>query len=217
MAKINSVITTQDWGYDSLYPILQDAFRVLYLSYLNLYSEKSDNPYKKPDNAKNWHLEDAITDDLIKDEIDFDKKHDYSLIPQFKNIKKKSRIDISIHYRMSFGKYYTIEIECKQLKKSNLDYYISDGIQKFKTNKYAESLPLAGMMAYNILDEIENNIDLLKTKIEQKISVKETLKQFEIIENYPHTYFSKHERIHNSDIDLYTCAFDFKDAIEIKQ
>lgn len=213
MAKINSVTTTQDWGYDSLYPILQDAFRVLYLSYQKIYSEKLNNPYKKPESAKNWHLEDAITDDLLEDEIDFDKKHDYSLIPQLKSIKKKSRIDISVHYRLTFGKYYTIEIECKQLKKSNLDYYVSDGIQKFRTNKYAESLPLAGMLAYNISGEILDNIELLNDKIKQKISVRETLKPFEIFDNYSYTFKSTHIRVLNSDIELYTSVFDFKGII----
>jgi len=36
MAKISKVNIAEVWGFDELFPILQDAFRVLYVSYFNL-------------------------------------------------------------------------------------------------------------------------------------------------------------------------------------
>lgn len=214
MTKINKINIVEAWGYDRLYPILQDAFRVLNISYQKLYAEKQDKPYTRPANVERWFLEDLITDDLIKDEFEFTKEYDYSLIPQYRNIEQRSRIDIAIHWRLAFGKYFNIEIECKLLKKENLNYIIDGGIKKFKSNKYAEKLPLAGMLTYNTSGIISENIKLLNKKIEEKISVQEILKQFNLIDNYQYTYFSNHKRISNSNIDLYTCVFDFKDVIE---
>ena len=213
MAKIEKLKPDEAWRYDLLYPVLKDAFRILYISYQKLHADKQNNPYTKPEKSKRWFLEDAITDDLIKDEYEFDKDFDYSLIPQYKNILRKSRIDIAIHWRLTFGKYINIEIECKLLNKSNLDYIIKGGIHKFKANKYAENAPLAGMLNYNTSGTIPKNIGLLNSKIDQKISPSDVLNSFKMIDNYHHTYISRHQRVSNSSIDLYTIAFDFKDVI----
>jgi len=203
MDKISKVNIVGVWGYDRLYPILQDAFRVLYISYQQLYAQKLNEPYKRPANVEKWHLEDLITNDLIKEEFEFKKEHDYSLVPQYQNIKQKSKIDIAIRWRLAFGKYFNIEIECKLLKKENLNYIINGGIQKFKKNKYAEELPLAGMLSYNTSGVIAKNIELLNKKIEEKISSSDILSRFNIIDDYQHTYTSCHQRLSNSNIDIY--------------
>lgn len=214
MKKISTVIVEEICDYASLYDYLQDAFRVLHISYTNILSLKKENKYQKPESAERWFLEDEITDDLIVDEFNFEKRLDYSILPQYKNIKAKSRIDIAVHCRLDFGKYYNIEIECKLLKKNNINYIIDGGITKFKTNKYSEKLPLAGMLFYNTEGLIDNNIELLKQSIEKKINQDEILKQTEIFENFSFSYQSKHERINNDDIDLYSCAFDFSSVIK---
>ncbi len=216
MGKVSTVIVVENWGYNELYPILQDAFRVLYVSYTNICFLRKNNPYKKPENAKKWFLEDAITDELIENEFDFAKNFDYSIIPQYKNIKAKTRIDIAVNFRLSFGKYDRIEIECKQLKTDNLDYIIKGGINKFKSNKYAKYFPIAGMLLYNVENEITENIDLLNNSIVKKIAQDEILRPFPIIENYSYTYKSMHKRKNNSDLDLYSCVFDFQKLIEQK-
>lgn len=214
MAKIDNINIIEPWEYDRLYPILQDAFRVLLISYQNLYAQKQKIPYIKPLGVKKWQLEDMITDDLIRDEEMLPKAFEYRIVNQQKDATKNTRIDIAIQWSLTFGLTYDIKIECKLLNKGNLTYIINGGIEKFRNNTYSPKLPLAGMLYYNTSGILTENIELLNAKIEQKISAKETLQQFKIIENYQHTFFSKHKRISNLNIDLYTGVLDFKDVID---
>ncbi len=213
MIKSNKVNIVEIWGYDYLYSILQDAYRVLLISYQILYSKKQKTPYSKPLKAKKWHLENLITDDLIRDEENLHKIFEYRIVNQQKDANKNTQIDIAIQWSLCFGHSYDIKIECKLLHKDNLNYYINGGIQKFKTNKYSEKLPVSGMLAYNTLDTISENIELLNTKIENKISKEEKLKSFSMLNDYSQTYKSNHQRISNSNIDIYTMALDFKNII----
>lgn len=213
MTKFNKVNIEENWGYDDLYPFLHDAYRVLFISYQTLYSEKQKTPYTKPLNAKKWQLENLITDDLIRDEENLPKTFEYRIVNQQKDASKNTQIDIAIQWSLRFGHSYDIKIECKLLQKNNLDYYINGGIQKFKTNKYSEKLPVAGMLAYNTSYTISENIELLNTKIENKISKEEKLKSYSMLENYSYTYISNHLRDNDSDIDIYTMALDFKNVI----
>lgn len=203
----------EGWGYDYLYPILQDAFRVLHISYQKLYPRKLKTPYLKPVNAKKWFLEDLITDDLITDEEKLPKAFEYRIVNQQKDATKSTRIDIAIQWSLIYGHAYDIKIECKLLKKENLNYIIHGGIQKFKDNKYAEKLPLAGLLTYNTSGKITENIKLLNEKAEEKLSQSDVLSRFKIIQDYQYTYISSHQRLSNSNIDIYTMVFDFKNVI----
>ena len=171
MRKVTKVQVEDAWEHDELFPVLQDAFRVLYKSYL-----KIEEPYKKPQNAKRWFLEDAITDDLVRDEFHFEKKFDYQLKTQDKNVENQSRIDIAINWRIGFGKYFKLEIECKQLKPKNINYILTGGINKFKLGTYSKKCRIGGMLLYNIKDDIAKNISSLNEKITKKISNEETVK-----------------------------------------
>jgi hypothetical protein len=213
MDKINKINIVGVWGYDRLYSILQDAFKVLYFSYLQLHGKKQNEPYIKPIDVKKWHIEDLITDDLIRDEEKLLKTFEYRIVNQQKDATKNTRIDIAIQWSLRFGHAYDIKIECKRLNKNNLNYIINEGIQKFKTNKYADKLPLAGMLFYNTSGIISENINLLNEKIEEKISFSDVLSHRRIIEDYQFTYTSCHQRLSNSKIDLYTIVFEFKDVI----
>lgn len=215
MTKFEKINIYEGWGYDYLYLILQDAFRVLHISYQTLYSKKLKNPYSKPAKVKKWFLEDLITDDLIREEEKLPKAFEYRIVNQQKDATKKTRIDIAIQWslRVGHGLADDIKIECKLLKKENLDYIIHGGIQKFKDNKYAEKLPLAGLLTYNTSGEITENIKLLNEKAEKKLSPLDVLSYFKIIEDYQYTYTSSHQRLSNSNIDIYTMVFDFKDVI----
>ncbi len=213
MTKIEKINIVEAWGYDRLYPILQDAFRVLHISYQKLYAEKQNKPYSRPANVKKWFLEDLITDDLIRDEEKLPKAFEYRIVNQQKDATKNTRIDIAVQWSLSYGHANDIKIECKLLKRENLNYIIDGGLQKFKANKYAEKLPLAGMLTYNTFGVISENIKLLNEKIEEKISSSDVLNRFKIIEGYQYTYISSHQRLSNSNIKIYTMVFDFKDVI----
>ena len=212
--KNNRITIVESWGYDQLYPILQDAFRVLYISYQKLYTQKHNNPYMKPSNVKKWPLEDLITDDLVRDEEKLPKKFDYRIVNQQKDAIKKTRIDIALQYSLKYGYDYDIKIECKLLKKKNIDYIINEGIQRFKTNKYGAQLPLGGMLFYNTFGSISENIKILNEKIGKKISCSDVLNQSEIIKDYPYTYISNHQRHSNRNIDIYTLVFNFKNIMK---
>ncbi|OFX41647.1 MAG: hypothetical protein A2X08_05255 [Bacteroidetes bacterium GWA2_32_17] len=209
MGKIEGVIIKENWVYDELYLILQDAYRVIYISYQNLIPEKRKNKYI---NIKGFQLENYITNDLVKYMINIPKHFDYRIQKQQEDIETNSKIDIAVLYSLTFGdNTCDLKIECKRL--DNLNYFITDGIEGFKTNKYAEKLKIAGFLAYNISNTLTENIELLNSKIKKKISDNEVLKEFSIIEDYTQTYKSNHKRVSNSNIDIYTMALNFKDVI----
>ena len=213
MTKTNKVNNIEPWKYDYLYLLLQDAFRVLHISYQQLYVKKLNNPYTKPLAKKKWFLEDLITDDLIRDEEKLPKAFEYRIVNQQKDATKNTRIDIAVQWSLRYGHAYDVKIECKLLKRENLNYLIDGGLQKFKTNKYAEKFPLAGMLTYNTFGAISENIKLLNEKIKEKISFSDVLNRFKIIKDYQYTYISSHQRLFNSNIKIYTMVFDFKDVI----
>lgn len=143
----------------------------------------------------------------------FLKRSSIEFVNQQKDATKNTRIDIAVQWSLRYGHAYDIKIECKLLKRENLNYIIDGGLQKFKANKYAEKLPLAGMLTYNTFGVISENIKLLNEKIEEKISSSDVLSRFKIIEDYQYTYISNHQRLSNSNIKIYTMMFDFKDVI----
>jgi len=209
MDKINRVNIIDVWGYDRLYPILQDAFRVLYISYQIVIPKRQKNKYFK---KKGTPLENNFTDDLVKNTTELPKNFDYRIQKQQEDFETNSKIDIAVLYSLKFGdNSYDLKIECKRL--DNLNYLIDDGIMSFKTNKYAAKLSLAGMLTYNTSGMISENIELLNKKIEQKISNSEMLSHSKIIEDYGYTYLSSHQRLSNSKIDIYTMALEFQDVI----
>lgn len=214
MAKTNKINIEEVWGYELLYPILQDAFKVLNVSFQNLFPAKHKNPYTRPIDVKKWHLEDLITDDLIRDEDNLPKSFKYRIVNQQKDANKKTRIDIAIQWSLTFGYAYDIKVECKLLNKDNLNYYVDGGLRKFKTNIYSEKLPLAGMLAYNTTGLVSENIQKLNAKIDSKYSKDESLNQFDIFNGNQYGYKSTHLRISNSSIDIYTMVLDFKDIIK---
>lgn len=216
MAKASSVNIIEAWGYDLLYPILQDAYKVLYISFQDLLLKKQMNPYIKPENSKHWHLEDIITDDLIRDEENLPKNYEYRIVNQQKDANRNTRIDIAIQYSLIFGNAYDIKIECKLLNKKNINYFVDGGLSKFKTNKYSAKLGLAGMLAYNTSGNISENISFLNTNIRKKYSENELLSQNNLIGAYPYLFKSTHERVSNSLIDIYTMGLDCKDIIQFK-
>lgn len=213
MTKIGGVNVIEPWGYDRLYPILQDAYNALFYSHQNLYTEKLKNPYTKPIDKKKWHLEDLITDDLIRKEELLPKSFDYRIVNQQKDSTKNTRIDIAVQWSLKFGHAYDIKIECKLLHSNNLNYIIDGGLKKFKNNQYSQELPLAAMLCYNTSGDIDQNIQNLNSKIEQKLSSSEKLDQFDIIEEYHNSFKSIHTRTSNTNIDIYTMVFDFREII----
>jgi hypothetical protein len=213
MVKIKGVDIEEPWSFDVIFPVFRDAYHALLFSYNLLYIEKKKKHYVRPKNAKSWHLEDIITDDLIKDEERLPKSYDYRIVNQQKDATKNTRIDIAVQWSMRFGHSYDIKVECKLLNKRNFGYIINGGLQKFKSNLYADKLSFAGMLFYNSKDSLDENYALLNERIEAVLSVEEKLNKYEFLENYNYTYKSTHPRASNSNIDLYTMILNFYDVI----
>jgi len=214
MTKPNSVNILEPWKYDVLLLILKDAFRVLYLSYLNIYSQKLLNPYRKPETAKHWYLEDKITDDIIKETITIQKQETYRFDKQQSDFEDNVRIDIAILYSLKFSdNSKDLKIECKLLNKDKLKYVIQGGFVSFKNNKYARDMRLAGMLFYNTIDKIENNLNFLNNSIIKYLPSNEILKEEKLFDNFEYSYKSKHSRENNRPIDLYSCIFDYSELV----
>jgi hypothetical protein len=213
MAKTSKVNIVESWGYEILFPILQDVYRVIYISFQNLFLEKQKNPYTKPASVKKWHLEDLITNDLVRNTVAIKKRFEYRIQKQQDDFETNSKIDIAILYSLTYGDNSNdLKIECKRL--DNLIYYFEDGIMGYKKNKYSEKLPFAGMLVYNISGEISQNIENLNALIVKRGINNEQLSQFKIIDENHYSYKSTHSRISNTNIDIYTMALDFKEIIQ---
>jgi len=213
MSKVSNVNILETWGYDELFPILKDAFRVLYISCSNLRLSRKNNPYTKPENVKNWYLEDIITDDLVNDTKNIQRYFEYRIQKQQPDFETNVKIDIAILYSLKFDDNSSdLKIECKRL--DNIPYIINDGISSFKNNKYSKKLTIAGMLLYNTQKDIESNITSLNNKITSKISPDEILQHYPFIDKYKYTYKSIHKRTNNADIDIYHCVIDYSDLIE---
>jgi len=118
MPKINKIKQEGVWGYNQLFPILQDAFHVLYISYQNIFQEKLKSPYIY---KKRMPLEDMITDDLVEGTRNIEKLLEYRIQKQQQDFKTNSKIDIAILYSLKFGDNSDdLKIECKRL--DNIDY-----------------------------------------------------------------------------------------------
>jgi hypothetical protein len=209
---MSSVIINERWNYDNLFPILMDAFRVLYIAYQNLLSEKPNVIFSNP---KGSQLENTITNALVVRTIGITKRFTYRIQKQQEDFVTNVKIDIAVLYSLTFDdenddNKRDLKIECKRL--DNLYYFINDGISSFQNNKYTE-LPLAGMLAFNTTKNISQNIKLLNSRIKKKFPCDDILENFTFIDNYLFTYKSVHTRDDNSIIDLYTLALDFKDVI----
>jgi len=212
MAKIEKLKSSEPWAYNELFPILKDAFRVLYIAFQKLYNKRKSNLYKKPIKG-NRYLENLFTSDLVKGTSDIVKLFEYRIQKQQQDFETNNIIDIAILYNLSFGDNSNdLKIECKRL--DNINYIISDGIFSFKNNKYSENLSLGGLLLFNTKNEISHNINLLNAQIERKISPYETLDNVSIITGYQYTYKSVHKRVKNDNLILYSCVLDFSELIE---
>lgn len=151
---------------------------------------------------------------IIAEEGRYDKEKD-----------KESKSDISVHNIhpgtvLDTQTDYTDEafhytFECKRLdhKKKN-PLYITEGIKRFVTNSYAAAMPRAGMIGFveaGDIETIKKDINRRLRDISQKDKFLTTrfLQFFSVEENFKYSYFSRHHRIENSQIDLYHLMLDY--------
>src|SRR4030042_6979784 len=135
------------------------------------------------------------------------------------NYKTWGRFDINIQIPNKLcDENKSFVFECKRLngEKEKNDLYIKEGIYRFILGKYAEKMPLGGMIGF--VQGLKKNSDMsglvsdIKNTLteNQQIKTIRNLAFYEIDENFKYSYSSQHKRTGKlPKIDLYHLFFDF--------
>lgn len=196
---------------------LSDAFKSINNAYSELVDQKGEDPYKKPENTQTWHLENKITEDLVRlsERKAESRNFKYDLINEFKDLEEGTRIDIAISYHLGIGMEKKIVIECKRLADNRKNKkYIEKGILRFISGAYSKKLPLAGMIGYIEKGEEEKIILDLNSRLENKKLLKKEISDFSEELQVKNTYDSAHTRLNGlGDIELIHMMLDFRKIV----
>jgi len=194
-----------------------------HLNYLEFAYERLIEAYwqllRNNDNITNKN-ENSIRDDLVKiaktkTNINFP----FRWITEFPNIRNNTRIDIDLATPQSLlDESKAIKIECKIVGE---DKYIdtktsfyktkpTNGIMSFITGKYAAEMPVAGMIGFIKIGDINKKIIKMKKRLDNHTDIT-TLQNLEKINisDFKYSFLSKHQRSGElNDIELYHLFFD---------
>jgi len=194
---------------------LHDAFRLLNDAYKEISIDRKNNPYSRSPTTKTWHIENTITEDLVRiaESKSLQESLNFDWVNDSKDLKRKNKIDIDIIYQAGLGKEKRLGIECKHLiKNTKNDYYVKEGIDRFLVGKYAPKMPIAGMLGYIEQGEINNITSDLSKRIKPNMLIPTNMKK-----EIKYSFISKHDRSHHpkciANFTLYHVFFDFKDLI----
>lgn len=133
----------------------------------------------------------------------------------------KGRIDISVIYQLGISSDYDITFECKRLFKNKKNYeYINNGLMDFVNGKYAEKMPLGGMVGFVEKGNISTICTDLRKKIHKKSLTKLTgeFTSTKIQDDFEHSYKSEHKRNNKiGNITIYHLLFDYTGIIKSTQ
>lgn len=194
-----------------------EYIRTAYKFLIEAYQQQIEDHYKC--DLKN---ENIIRDDLVN--IAKQKK-DVSLpfrwITEFPDIEEKNRIDINlITPHCLDDETNDIKIECKivgedkyiDTKKTFENKKPTNGIMSFITGKYAQYMPLAGMIGFIKDGDIQTKIKNIRQRlaIHADIETLQNLSAYPIKENFKYSYHSIHKRNKAlKEIDIYHLFFDY--------
>lgn len=138
-----------------------------------------------------------------------------------KTKKTKGRIDISVIYSLGLHSENDITFECKRLAndKKNQDY-IKDGLMDFVSGKYAEKMPVGGMIGFVEKGNIKTICADLKKKIHNKslTNIKGKFTTTKVQDDFEHSYKSEHKRNKSTgNIIIYHLIFDYTGIIRKAQ
>lgn len=138
-----------------------------------------------------------------------------------KTNKTKGRIDISVIYNLSLSSEYDITFECKRLSKNKKNNgYIKEGLMDFVNGKYAEKMPLGGMVGFVEKGNISTICADLRKKIHKKslTKLKGEFTSTKIQDDFEHSYKSEHKRNNKiGNITIYHLLFDYTGIIKSTQ
>lgn len=198
----NSVSIFQHYG-DIHLEFLKEAYNLLILAYKDLKLQKYNADSKN---------ENTIRNDLVK--IAKEKKDsDMQLrfITEFPDLKENSRIDIQLITALSMkeGEGSDITIECKIV--GGNQYVNKNGISSFVSNKYASSMPIAGMIGFIKNGDVSEKIKKINELLDMHLNIitDENLQYYKLKTDFSESYQSIHQRKSNGTIALYHLFFDF--------
>ncbi|MCK5416319.1 hypothetical protein KAI92_02730 [Candidatus Parcubacteria bacterium] len=181
---------------------LQSSFKLLIRSYNDLIRDG----YNASGNNEN-----RIRDDLVRIAEGKPADLNYRWITELPDLKKNNRIDIELITPLNLvDKNLGIKIECKIVGEN--EYISRNGISSFVSGKYADKIPLAGMIGFIKEGSIEKKIDNIKSKISIHKTIKtiQNILFYRINNKFKYSYLSKHHRAtRKSVINLYHLFFDF--------
>jgi hypothetical protein len=112
--------------------------------------------------------------------------------------------------------------ECKRLNNhlQNTSEYINNGIKRYVKKQYSSKMPIAGMMGFIEEKTPEFFVNQIKRKLsklnDNKIIItKQTLKTYDIYPDFKNLYNSIHNKIDNSEIQIYHFMFSIENIITI--
>ena len=130
--------------------------------------------------------------------------------------RTKGRIDICVIYDLTLRGEYAIAFECKRLKHNGKNQaYIKWGVMDFVSGKYAEKMPIAGMIGFIEKGMINTVCSDLKKRIEAKTTnIKGDFVFEKIQDDFGHSYKSEHVREGRlENIAIYHLIFDYTGII----
>ena len=130
--------------------------------------------------------------------------------------RTKGRIDICVIYDLSLRAENDFTFECKRLKNTGKNHdYIKSGVMDFVSGKYAEKMPIAGMIGFIEKGMINAVCSDLKKRIEAKTTnIKGDFVFEKIQDDFDHSYKSEHVRkIRLGNIAIYHLIFDYTGII----
>ncbi|MDR0911415.1 MAG: hypothetical protein LBM96_02300 [Methanobrevibacter sp.] len=187
------------------------------------YNQILNNDKKVDKNQTNKHLENTLTNILVKEIRTNKAKFGLSLF-SFEvepgeiddAYHNKGFIDIKVgNITSKFNNENNEDIyfafECKRLDLSNKPrLYVKEGIERFKAEKYSKNMSIAGMIGYCELNQ--SNIPKIVDKINNYLDENEQL----ILSNFmdfDFCYQSIHNRLNLSKIHLHHLIFDYSQII----
>ena len=137
--------------------------------------------------------------------------HQYPIFPK---IPKRGRAPtIDFVFRRGYEESSYLSFECKILNchdSSSVAAYIDEGIMRFISGKYASNEKIGGMVGYLINEKIDNCVEKINEKVEQKISKFDCLVKSSVSMDFDGIYESNHSRVHLNAILIYHIFMIFK-------
>lgn len=192
------------------YKSKQDLYENLYLKAIVDSYTRISHVLDKENNIRDRFVLDMEHDnentkELIQSgilQLDFERMH-------FVSEDEKRRTDL-VFFISGFGNF---TIECKRLFEQNSknDEYISNGLSRFIDLKYSQNNFFAGMMGFVVSGNEEIVTNKLKEKVVSTNNIDSSFANG-IFESWKLSFNSSHNRIDNTQINIYHLFFSFKDS-----